>query len=76
MTSFGQPMGQPSVLERRGVWSLFRLLDAASPTQKGDRIIASFIVGGQSLRYQFVAGSVQNPFTLPALRTFRCPTGI
>jgi type VI secretion system protein ImpL len=70
------PAIEPSVLERQGAWSLFRMLDAASPTRQGDRIVATFIVGGTSLQYRFGAGSVQNPLTLPALREFRCPSGI
>jgi type VI secretion system protein ImpL len=70
------PPGEPSVLERQGPWSLFRMLDAASPTRQGDRIVATFIVGGTTLQYRFSVGSVQNPLSLPALREFRCPTGI
>jgi type VI secretion system protein ImpL len=70
------PAGEPSVLERQGPWSLFRMLDAASPTRQGDRIVATFIVGGTTLQYRFSVGSVQNPLSLPALREFRCPTGI
>jgi type VI secretion system protein ImpL len=75
-TFFGAPSGAPSVLERHGNWSLFRLIDAGSPVKRGDRVIASFIVGGRELQYQFAGGSVQNPLTLAALREFRCPNGI
>jgi type VI secretion system protein ImpL len=75
-TFFGAPSGTPSVLERHGNWSLFRLIDAGSPVKRGDRVIASFIVGGRELQYQFAGGSVQNPLTLAALREFRCPNGI
>jgi type VI secretion system protein ImpL len=64
------------VLERRGAWSLFRLIDAGSPVKRGDRVVISLIVGGRELQYQFGAGSVQNPLTLAALREFRCPSGI
>jgi type VI secretion system protein ImpL len=70
------PAIEPSVLERQGAWSLFRMLDAAGPTRQGDRIAATFIVGGMSLQYRFGAGSVHNPLSLPALREFRCPSGI
>ena len=70
------PLGAPSVLERSGAWSLFRLLDAAAPRAQGDWIVATFIVGGTELQYRFSVGSVQNPLTSPALREFRCPTGI
>ena len=45
------PPGEPSVLERQGPWSLFRMLDAASPTRQGDRIVATFIVGGTTLQF-------------------------
>jgi type VI secretion system protein ImpL len=73
---FGQASGTPSVLERTGPWALFRLIDASSPVQRGDRIIASFIVGGRELQYQLTAGSVHNPLTLAALREFHCPSGL
>jgi type VI secretion system protein ImpL len=36
----------------------------------------TFIVGGTELSYRLGAGAVNNPLTLPALREFRCPTGI
>jgi type VI secretion system protein ImpL len=64
---------QPSVLEQVGAWSLFRLIDAAGPVSRGDRLVASFVVGGQVLQYQFSTGSSLNPLNLPALRSFRCP---
>ncbi len=70
------PALPPAVLERTGAWSLFRLLDAAGPVQRGDRLVASFVVGGRELQYQFSFGSRQNPYSLPALREFRCPAGI
>jgi type VI secretion system protein ImpL len=66
----------PSVLERNGVWSLFRMLDAGSPVHHGDKVVASFILGGRELQYQISTGSLTNPLTLSALREFRCPHGI
>jgi type VI secretion system protein ImpL len=72
----GYPAPAPSVLERQGAWSFFRMLSAASPRRQGDRIAASFVVGGQVLQYRFAAGSVHNPLSLPALNEFRCPSGI
>jgi type VI secretion system protein ImpL len=67
---------QPAVLERNGAWSLFRLLDAGAPVRRGDRLIATFVVGWRELQYQFSFGSRLNPYNLPALREFRCPAGI
>lgn len=71
----GQPTQPPSVLERQSAGSLFRRLEAAGATKRGDRIFADFVVGGRELTYQIAVGSVHNPFNLPALREFRCPTG-
>jgi type VI secretion system protein ImpL len=71
-----QPAQAPAVLEKTGAWSLFRLLDAAGAAQRGDRLVASFIVGGRELQYQIAVGTSVNPFTLTALREFRCPTGL
>jgi type VI secretion system protein ImpL len=68
--------GQPSVLERTGPWSLFRMLEAGSLSAKGEAASASFIVAGQELSYQISTGSVRNPFNLATLREFRCPSGI
>jgi type VI secretion system protein ImpL len=66
----------PSVLERNGVWSLFRMLEAGAPVHRGDKVVASFILGGRELQYQISTGSIANPLTLSALREFRCPNGI
>jgi type VI secretion system protein ImpL len=67
---------KPAVLERSGAWSLFRMLDAGSAVQHGNRLMASFVVGGQILQYQFAVDSVNNPLALPALRDFSCPNNI
>jgi type VI secretion system protein ImpL len=69
--------GQPSILERTGPWSLFRLLEeAGSLTVHGSTATASFAVGGYLLKYVFTSGSTRNPLNLAALREFRCPSGI
>jgi type VI secretion system protein ImpL len=71
---FGSAGVAPATFERSGVWALFRALEQAQP--RGDRLVANFFVGGRDVQYQFTTGSSLNPFTLPALREFRCPTGI
>src|SRR5713101_3010103 len=68
--------GPPSVLERIGPWSLFRMLEAGSLTAKGETASASFIVAGNELNYEISTGSVRNPLNLATLREFRCPSGI
>ena len=70
------PGAQPAAIDRQGPWSLFRLIEAGSPTTRGDRITVSYFVGGRELSYVFAAGSARNPFTMPELREFRCPGGL
>ena len=75
--SFFGGAGAPTVLlEKTGTWSLFRLLDAGSVLKQGDAVVATLTAGGRQLSYRFSATTVQNPLALPALREFRCPTGI
>lgn len=67
---------QPSVLERTGPWSIFRILEAGSMTARAETANATFIVAGRELKYQITTGSIRNPLNLSALREFRCPSGI
>ena len=62
------------VLERRGAWSLFHLMDAASVLNQGDKAIASFVVEGKEVSYEFAASATPNPLTTRALREFKCPS--
>jgi type VI secretion system protein ImpL len=66
----------PSVLERVGPWSLFRMLEAGSLMSKAETSSSTFIVAGNELNYQISTGSIQNPFNFTPLREFRCPSGI
>ena len=68
--------GQPSVLEKMGPWSLFRLLESGGVSVHGETATASFAVGGYMLRYDFTSGASRNPLNLAALRAFKCPSGI
>ena len=70
------PSGQPSILERTGPWSLFRLLEAGAVSVHGEVATATFAVGGSTVRFDFVSGSSRNPLNLAALRSFKCPSGI
>jgi type VI secretion system protein ImpL len=66
----------PSVLERTGPWSVFRMLEAGSLSVRAENATASFIIGGRELRYQISSGSLRNPLNLTVLREFHCPGGI
>ena len=68
--------GQPSVLERKGPWSLFRLLEAGGISVRGEVATANFAVAGTMLRYDFTSAASRNPLNLATLRAFRCPSGI
>jgi type VI secretion system protein ImpL len=68
--------GQPSVLERTGPWSLFRLLEAGGLSVHGLGATANFAVGGYLLRYDFTSAASRNPLNLAALRAFKCPSAI
>jgi type VI secretion system protein ImpL len=70
------PNVPPSVLERNGPWSLFRLLEAGSLSVGAEKATASFLVGGYDSRYELTSGSSKNPLNLAALREFKCPSGI
>lgn len=65
----------PQHIEDRGVWSLFRLLDRGTLDALGpDRFTLTFALDGHRVALDLAASSVVNPFALPALRSFRCPT--
>ena len=69
------PPPQPEVstlVNKTGVWSLFRLLDEAG--RPGNKV--AFYSGGKTYQYQFATPSAANPLNLTALRQFHCPAGI
>ncbi|GLS42217.1 type VI secretion system membrane subunit TssM [Methylobacterium brachythecii] len=73
---FGTSSGGSVLLEKTGTWSLFRLLDGGSILKQGDAVVATITAGSRQLSLRFTTSTVQNPLVLPALREFRCPTGI
>ena len=66
----------PSVLERVGPWSLFRMLEAGSLMSKAETSSSTFVVAGSELNYQISTGSIRNPLNFAVIREFRCPSGI
>ncbi len=67
---------QKSTLERTGAWALFRLVDAGVVTPRGNSVNVGFVIGGRDVSFQFGAATLNNPLTLQALRTFKCPNGL
>ncbi|WP_267359722.1 MULTISPECIES: type VI secretion system membrane subunit TssM [unclassified Methylobacterium] len=73
---FGNSNGPSTVIEKTGAWSLFRLLDSGSVLKQGDAVVATLTASSRQISYKFEVNTVQNPLALPALREFRCPTGM
>jgi type VI secretion system protein ImpL len=67
--------GNATEIEKDGPWALLRMLDASTVTPSGqpDKFKITFTGGGGTASFQLNANSVNNPFTLSALRSFRCP---
>jgi type VI secretion system protein ImpL len=64
-----------SAVTLTGPWAWFRLLDQSSiqPSGGPEEFRVTFSLGGRNAIYTVTAGSVVNPFRLPALRAFSCP---
>jgi type VI secretion system protein ImpL len=62
-------------IEKDGPWALLRLLDAAHviPSGQPDKFRIVFSSPAGAATFELNASSVRNPFTLSALRAFRCP---
>jgi type VI secretion system protein ImpL len=68
--------GSGTVIERDGSWALLRLLDAARviPSGQPDKFRILFSAPSGNAEFELTASSVRNPFTMSALRSFRCPS--
>jgi len=68
--------GSGTVIERDGSWALLRLLDAARviPSGQPDKFRVVFTAPAGAAEFELTASSVRNPFTMSALRNFRCPS--
>lgn len=63
-------------LRFEGPWALFRMFDDVKieDTPQLERFVATFNVGGRHAVFEILASSVRNPFRLPELSQFHCPT--
>jgi type VI secretion system protein ImpL len=71
--------GTQQKTEASGPWALFRLVDASQLATRGTAEKFTFTIGdpnGARVTYDLRAGSVSNPFSLDALRNFRCPDAL
>ena len=61
-------------LEETGEWAPFRLFDDAETRPVSDnRFEAAYEISGREAVFTVTAGSVNNPFRLPAIEEFACP---
>ncbi len=68
--------GTEEKVERSGPWALFRLIDASRPSSRGAPDRFTITIGRPDrpdVTYELRPDSVSNPFSLGALRSFRCP---
>jgi type VI secretion system protein ImpL len=67
-----------SSMRFEGPWALFRMFDAVTvkETAQSERFLTTFDVGGRRAEFDVFASSVKNPFRLPELTQFRCPTAL
>jgi type VI secretion system protein ImpL len=59
-----------------GTWGLLQLLLNGNPRQVGNMLQVGFVVGGRDVGFDVKVDSLENPFTLPELGAFKCPTGL
>ena len=57
---------------------MFRMFDAVQieETRQSERFVATINVEGRRSVFEIFASSVRNPFRLPELNQFRCPTAL
>ena len=68
--------GREYFLKLSGTWSLFRLIDKGAPKPNGDVLRVQFTIGGRFVAYNIRVDTLNNPFFLPALTQFTCPSGL
>jgi type VI secretion system protein ImpL len=61
-----------------GPWALFRMFDSVQiqDTGQAERFLTTFEVEGRRTTFEIFASSVRNPFRLPELSQFRCPSAL
>src|SRR2546425_12926470 len=72
------PASGSAGLRFEGPWALFRMFDGVQiiDTRQSERFVAALTVDGRRTVFEVFASSVRNPFRLPELSQFRCPTAL
>ena len=76
VTLSSQPGGAPQVFE--GPWGLFRLFERfeIQPSAQPERFGVGMNLDGRRARLEVISSSVLNPFRMPEMRQFRCPSAV
>lgn len=66
---------QRAFLSKEGPWAALRFFDEAENRRAGgpEKFISTFVINGKKLVLEVTASSVENPFMLTELNSFRCP---
>ena len=72
------PSSGASGMRFEGPWALFRMFDGVKieGTDQLERFVAAINVEGRRTVFEILASSVRNPFRLPELGQFHCPTSL
>jgi type VI secretion system protein ImpL len=72
------PSSGSSGIKFEGPWALFRMFDSVKieETKQYERFMAAINVEGRRAVFEILASSVRNPFRLPELNQFHCPTAL
>ena len=68
--------GRESFVTIPGPWALMRLIERNTVSRDGAVLRVQIVLGGRDVSYTIQVGTVFNPFFLPALSEFSCPTGL
>ena len=67
---------EPNGVSFSGDWAWFQMVDAAVPQQgeTSDKLHVTISAGDRWVTYELTVQGVTNPFVMPELKEFRCPT--
>jgi type VI secretion system protein ImpL len=72
------PSSGSNAIKFEGPWALFRMFDGVQieDSRQSERFVATITVEGRRAVFEILASSVRNPFRLPELNQFHCPTAL
>lgn len=68
--------GRRSDMSEAGSWAFLRFLNDGRPKVSGNVIQVRYTIDGRHIAYKMTLATEVNPFFLPELTEFKCPTGL